>query len=471
MNEFREYLLLFIAIIVPVVLFKTGRQRILLGWVCVTLFVQIFDTSILTNLPAGRIVGILYLPAALASLKDLAKLRPFQLWLINFGYLLILGFVFGFLIPWPDSTMMRPYTLTAPGKAIIYSARLLSDFSLTVFVVNQFRQPGTTLFIVRAMIAGATASSFVGILFILTGFDLTYAITGFEDQLLTAERAHGLSAEPRGLGLACAYAVMFLLIGQQKTFKYWFPLSIINLIALLASSSTSAIVLLLAGIAAGWIFFSNRVRLVISLSLVLLLALVWIVSYVFPKQYESGARIISSRIDPEMKLSGIPPGTFGEEIAYRLDAFDSSALLFLIDQPIYALVGTGPGMVSLPASYYVPPGLYSAIWTPETGINSPPFHGILLEISNSGLVGIISWLLQVVICLRALKWMIRRSDLFDWEEDWELARAVFLIGSVFYLVQVSISPVWSVVLGIGWAMVGKVKYLQNSKSRLRVIHF
>ncbi|MBK6799329.1 MAG: hypothetical protein IPG76_21730 [Acidobacteria bacterium] len=50
-----------------------------------------------------------------------------------------------------------------------------------------------------------------------------------------------------------------------------------------------------------------------------------------------------------------------------------------MDQPLYAIMGTGPGLVSLPASDYVPPRLYSLIWTPETGVNSPPYHGSYLN--------------------------------------------------------------------------------------------
>lgn len=461
MNDIREIILLSIALVVPIVLFKTGRQRLLLGWVCITLFVQIFDTSLITNLPAGRIVGLMYLPAAVLSLGRIIKIRPVKLWLLNYGYLIILGVIFGFLWPWTDSTMMRPYTLTAPGRAIIYSVRLLSDFSLAVFVANQFRQPGTLIIIVRSMVIGATLSSIVGILYLVTGFDLAYAINGFEDQFLTAERAHGLSAEPRGLGLASAYTLMFLLVGQKKLFRFWPLMIIINLIALLASSSTSALALVLAGIVIGWVFFSNRTRLAILASSAFAILIISISSIILPEQFEAASRIIGARVDPELKLSGIPPGSFGQEIAYRLDVFDSSALLFLLDQPVYILTGAGPGMVSLPASYYVPPGLYSAIWTPETGINSPPFHGILLEISNSGILGLILWLAQAIICWNALRWLARRKNLTSGDEDWEYALSVFVIGAVFYLIQVSISPVWSIILGIGWASVLAMRKIQN----------
>jgi hypothetical protein len=35
-------------------------------------------------------------------------------------------------------------------------------------------------------------------------------------------------------------------------------------------------------------------------------------------------------------------------------------------------------------------------------------------------------------------------------DDWRFASAMFLTGSVFYLVQVSYTPLWSIFLATGW---------------------
>ncbi|MBK6799328.1 MAG: hypothetical protein IPG76_21725 [Acidobacteria bacterium] len=35
-------------------------------------------------------------------------------------------------------------------------------------------------------------------------------------------------------------------------------------------------------------------------------------------------------------------------------------------------------------------------------------------------------------------------------DDWQFGFAMFLTGSVFYIVQVSYTPLWSVFLAIGW---------------------
>jgi hypothetical protein len=156
------------------------------------------------------------------------------------------------------------------------------------------------------------------------------------------------------------------------------------------------------------------------------------------------------RLDPEYKLSGISPGNLGQEIAFRLDVFDACALLFLLDQPLYALLGAGPGMVSLPASYYVPPGVYSYIWTPEVGVNSLPFHGLLLEVSNGGALGLVLWLAQIYFCWGALLFLHLRYAGSGEKSEWTFAYALFIVGAAFYVVQVSSSPVWSVFLAVGW---------------------
>ncbi len=449
-DNYKQLTLLIITVIVPIYLLFSKKERLLLGWVCITLFVQIFDTSIYTNLPAGRIVGLIFLPQSISLVKSWLKILPVKIWMINYMYLLVLAVIFGFLIPWPDSTMARPLSLTAPGRSIIYSIRLLSDLSLALFIAGQLRRPGTLLYAARCMVVGTTSTALAGMIHLISNADLFNIITGLGGQVLNIERARGLSLEPRAMGMACAYGIMILLLGRSRISRYWILLIFVNLIALLISYSASSFVLLMFGVITASIFFSNRERAIVVMISLLIVMSILVASIYAPSQVEYAITTLQFRLDPEYKLSGIPTGNFGQEIAYRLDVFDSSALLFLLDQPLYALIGTGPGLVSLPASYYVPPGLYSLIWTPEVGINSPPSHGLLLEISNSGLIGISLWLLLVVYCWRSLRFAVVRIKDRQARADWELASSLFLIGSIFYLIQVSSSPVWSVFLAIGW---------------------
>lgn len=463
-DSLKQIVLLFIASTVPVLLLLLKRQRLLLAWVGFTLFVHLFDTTIYTNLPAGRLVGLVFLPTAFLKLRGWFSETPVKAWVVSYLYLIVLAVIFGFINPWPDSTLARPFSLTAPGKSIVYSVRLLSDFSLALFIADQLRTPGSLKYLLRAMVWGATATALAGVFYLINSFDLYYFITGLGEQILNIDRARGLSLEPRAMGLACAYGVMVLILGRTAISKYWAALLLVNLTGLMISYSASSFVLLLVGIVIASIFFSNRERALVGIAITMIVVLIIGAAIYAPEQLDYAITTLELRLDPEYKLAGIPAGSIGQEIAYRLDVFDASALLFLLDQPVYALTGTGPGLVALPASYYVPPGLYSVIWTPSIGINSPPSHGLLLEISNGGIVGFLLWILQIVVCWQSLNFAIVRIKDPIIKSEWKLAASLFLIGSVFYLIQVSSSPVWSVFLAIGWVSSRVVSEYKSRKA-------
>jgi hypothetical protein len=447
----RQIILVMLALGISWLLLRAGRERWLLAWIGFTLFVQIFDTTILTNLPVGRIVGLLALPRVFVGFRQLSALKPIRAWLINFSYLAVLALAFGLLWPWPDITMVRPFSLTATGRVLVYSLRLLSDFSLALLIARELRDANVLYWLGRAMMWGATLTALAGLLYFATGVDLYFPLTGLGEQGLQIGRARGLSIEPRTLGLACAYGTMILLLGRQKIARAWPLWLLVNLLGLLITYSASSIVLLATGIVAATVFFSNRERALV-LGVSALAAVILAVAFIYaPQQMDFAIATLEMRLDPDLKLAGIPPGNWAEEIAYRLDVFDASALLFLLDQPLYALIGTGPGLMTLPASYYVPPGLYSHIWTAETGINSLPFHGALLEVSNSGLLGLVLWLVQIITCGSALRMLAARHTRRTQRPGWRFGYALFVIGVVFYFVQVSSSPVWCIFLAIGWA--------------------
>lgn len=463
--DIRQLVLLLIAIAVPLMLIRRRQSRLLVAWVCFTFFVQIFDTVILTNLPAGRIVGLLFLPSAVRTIHQWARLRPVQAWLVNFGWLVLLGLMFGFLWPWPDTTLARPFSLQAPGRTLIYLTRTLADLSLAIFLARELVRGVSLVWIGRWLTVGATLSSLVGILQFFSGEDLYYALTGLGEQVVFMGRSRGLVGEPRALGLACAYGSMILLLGRRNLTPFWSVLLLINVTGLLLTYSASSLVLFLAGILVVLLFFSNQERLLALAVLGFMLTVIFFSSILLPEQFAFAVDTLRYRFDPEVKLSGIPPGTWAQEIAYRLDVFDASALLFLIDQPLYALLGTGPALVTLPASEYIPPGLYSSIWTAEVGVNSPPFHGLLLEIANSGLSGLFLWIWQVRLCLLSLRRLsVFPSAIGRGSEDWVFGYALFLLGATFYLIQVSYSPVWSLFLAIGWAGVSLVEKHEASSA-------
>jgi len=137
MADPRQYILLAIAVFVPVFLIMTGRERWLLAWVCFTLGINLFDTKIIVNLPAARIVGLVLIPKALQSLPTVFRSLPGRALVMQYVYLVGLGILFGFRLLWPDDGLIRTFNQVAPGRTIIYLIRTAADISLTFFVARQ----------------------------------------------------------------------------------------------------------------------------------------------------------------------------------------------------------------------------------------------------------------------------------------------------------------------------------------------
>jgi hypothetical protein len=143
-----------------------------------------------------------------------------------------------------------------------------------------------------------------------------------------------------------------------------------------------------------------------------------------------------------------------------MDILDGSALLFLYHNPLYLFVGAGPGLVSLPATAYLPPSKYFA-WVSETGINTPPTMGFMLELSNTGIIGLALWLIICLSIFRAFKYLSRQNS--PEHIGWKIGRGAFAIVLGAYVMQISpLSALWPVFIGIGLA----AYYLARVKSKL-----
>jgi hypothetical protein len=137
-----------------------------------------------------------------------------------------------------------------------------------------------------------------------------------------------------------------------------------------------------------------------------------------------------------------------EEWAYRLEVFDAAAVLFLVAHPVYALIGAGPGLVSIPATPYLPISPYTREFA-LTGINSPPTMGIVLEVANGGLVALLLWTGFVVTAYKALDVMAGRGEAS--RSQWRIAKWCFVATAAIYLVAAGfLSSCWPIFAGLGF---------------------
>lgn len=442
----RQFILLLIALGVPVIAYLMNRTKWVLWWVGFTLFVQVFDTAIFTNLAAGRIVGLFYLPMMVSTFRRWISVPPAKAWLLSFLYLVALGLLFGILFPWPDTTGVRAFTLRAQGRTIVFLVRTIADLSLTVFVMNQLATPGAFDWLRRSMVAGVLADAVTGIIGFFLHLDPYGLLTGIRGYAMdAANRPRGLTYEPRGLGLACAFGLVLILGKHARRRRDWL-FAVILVMALGLSFSSSGLGAAAVGAVMLVLFGSMRTRLAIVFSGLTLVTAVMMVLATVPWVRERANDSIGERLRGRGTVEANRAANAFEAVALRLDVFDASAALFLIRNPLYAVIGTGPALISLPASDHIPYGLYRAIFT---SIDSPPTHGLLMELANTGILGVAVWMFQVLWILIAGKRLFRRRGL---PFPPRTIRTIFIGSAAIYAVQAGVSPFWAVFLGIGWAI-------------------
>ena len=259
-------------------------------------------------------------------------------------------------------------------------------------------------------------------------------------------RVRGLNFEPRGLGLVTAHALIvgLALLATRTRVRATLATLAGNLAALVLSASTSGLISATAGIGA-LSMSSARVRR----------ALRWVVAaggaaaallMILPTSVmATWQSLLTERVGTTVRF-GAARSLF-EQLAYRLEMFDAAAVLFLAAHPVYALIGSGPGLVSIPATPYLPISPYTRELA-LTGINSPPTMGIVLEVANGGLVGLLLWTGFVVTAYKALDGMAGRGA--SSRSQWRIAKWCFVAAAAVYLVAAGfLSSCWPIFAGLG----------------------
>jgi hypothetical protein len=447
-----QALWLIIIVIVPLALMMLRRSHLLLAWICLATCVDIFKAL---NVSATTVAGLLLIPYTIKILVCTLRTRPSQLLVAQYGHLMLLGLVFGFLFPWPD-TLHRPFSLQASGRTILYMTRQIANLSIAFFVARQIvrsKHPGKLF---RYILAGTLLAAIGALAEYLTGISLYTLLTeGILSPTYHNLRVRGFSFEPRGLGLTLAYGILLclLLSLRHRSWKV-LALLLVNVCALLLSRSVSGLMAVAAGTLSLFVFY-RRARWVLS-GLIVGAVCVVLVSTMLKLDWVTlwGAQL-TERIGSTIRF-GQATNWF-EDVVFRVEVFDAVALLFLASNPIYIFLGTGPGLIQIPDTPFLPVSPYYEEVFRLTGVQSPPTMGWLLELSNAGLIGVLLWLAFFVLCLGAINRLIKHSA-FE-REQWEIARSAFVGAAAMYLVAAGfLSSFWPLFMGVGLAAV----YLQRT---------
>lgn len=448
--ELRQLILLAVSVTVPALLIATRRETLLVRWICVVVGISIFDSQIGVNLPAARVAGLLLLPMAVTGLANLLRTRSGKVLLLHFAYLVLLGVIFGYVVPWPSAGFQRTVTQSAAGRSLVHLLRTAADLSLAIYISRYVARTGRPDQVVRYVLAGTALAACGGVLEYLTRIDVYYLVTGSRP-LALEYRMRGFNYEPRGLGLMATHGLVFSLMLYSHR-RSWRQLGsiLLHAAALFLTIATSALAALTAGISA--LFFVDKqtrkpILVVAAIGLLLLASLA---------RWEAGEVWLQTWTEHmEVRLASASAtsasASWAENIAARTDVFDASAILFLVDNPLYLLVGTGPGLVTLPATDYVPHGMRTEwVWQERAGLNTPPQIGLVRELSNSGLVGLVLLGLFGLFSWRAFQALrLVEGGQFG---PWGTGGVVFLAAAAVYLVQASpLSAIWPVFMGLGLA--------------------
>jgi hypothetical protein len=450
-SDWRGYVILAIGIAVPVVLLSLRRERELLGWVCLTVGVNVLDARVGLNLPAARTVGLLVLPyVALGKFRigSLLETTPFRLLALQIAYLLLMGIVYGVLFPWPDEGFIRGTFQTTQGRLIVYLSRCLADLGLVLFTARQVMNGLRPSELLRLLLLGITVAAVGGLLEYVTRVQLYQVLTGFPIEGV-ASRVRGLNFEPRGLGLTMAHGVFFGLLARtvaRERMPWWLLGVYAFVLALTASVSA---VLAATAMLVAMAVFESRMRgpavfAVIAAAVGTLAMLLW--GGVLAGTWGLG---LAQRFSVSAIANALAESPF-QALILVLDIFDLTALLALQAHPLAAIFGAGPGLITVPGSHFIPENDPRWLWVGShgEGITSLPSTGLLLEWANGGIPGLILWLALVATIVRALgrAAVPGRPD----AQEWRLARGFILCAAAAYLAQASpIAASWPVVVGFG----------------------
>lgn len=449
MIDLRQLVVLGIALFVPLILLLYRQERLLLLWICFTVCINIFDTTIFVNLLAARVAGLLLIPMALKQVPAILQTRSGRSLAIWFAYTVLLGFVFGVLFPWDATGYDRLFTQTATARAIISLVRLVADLSLAIFVSRQVTKTQNPERVIKYLLLGTSVAAVGGLLQWLFKVDLYYAISGLGGRdLASLDRMRGFNYEPKGLGLISVYGLLLsiLLFSHRRSWTLA-GIFVLNGIGFYLAVGTSALLTLPLGFAALFLV-EKKSRSVIGALALMGVLLVSMFSISEISGLTSWSYYVTQRLSGESR-SDLVPTNLVEEIAYRMDVFDAPALLFLADQPFYALIGTGPGLVQLPSTAYLPNArVYEWVNANGQGQNNPPTIGVLFELTNTGLIGIALWTVFVLGALRAFN-RLGNKDADD-RNQWRIAKGAFAVGVAIYFMQAHIgsSAIWAVFLGL-----------------------
>lgn len=377
-------ILTLVLLIIAFALIKQNH-KLLIFLSLLSIFADNFRIVVGPSLLLANLIGFLIIPVILKDYNVFSFVKKYYkpLW-IEFFYLLVLGLIFGFFIPWESmDSGYRMWTQKAQGRTIITILRLFNEIVLSYYIVWCFvREKINLKYIIISICYISAFSLIIGYFDYLLGYKFKetylYIVPELKDRFL------GLNGEPKmfGRNSALAYSIILSYYLTVKKEKKLIIFIVLNALGVASSFSASSIILfLLLNIV---IYFDK-----LNVKYILFSSILFSVIYITLQNQHFFKETTAYKIEKAIYGSDNEVIPNEPQLFKRFDVFDRLALVFLYENPVYALIGTGPNLISIPASKYVNSLSEYSTFASRGGIDSVPNVLINNVIARSGLLGIL----------------------------------------------------------------------------------
>ena len=400
---FPQPLLIAICLIIPAIfVYRRENSPFLMIWAAMIITLDIFNSQAYFNLSAILLMGLVSLPYLYRHVREFSSDPIFKVLSTYLILLALLGVYHGFLFPWPDWTGQRTFKDRAQMRAILHWGRTILEFSALLMMTLNIRKNGERairLFLQTMFGCGVVLCLFA-VLEHLLKIDFYYFFTGGRPLLLDF-RPRSLAYEPRGLSQNLIYCVLILPFLSWDRWNFTrspiFRLGCALLFlyfALIYTVSFAGISTLFLGVtlflAISVLFHRKQLQAFFLPSLGLSGLLLGISPWIWSHLPELQKNHLADRFQI----------FFDGGFLSKFEVFDAASLNFLIHQPRYFLLGTGPGLVYLPASAYV---IQRDLFIWGQRFDALPHTGLVLTVANAGVVGVfVVFAFVVLLIQRAL---------------------------------------------------------------------
>lgn len=362
--------------------------------IIISLTNDLFNLPLGFNLSLHHTISLILFPKVLKYFTKQSTIFKYIISPLVFEifYLIFLGVLFGYIIPWRSPVdYSRAWNQIAEGRALIQMIRLIADFGIILLIYYLLSTKQVSLdYLIKVF------SIIISITVIITF--INYFAANRIKLFLFSEigrdimgRYTGFNNEPRSLGKTCSITALFLILFSGWQYKDKGIMGIVfSFIGIIISFSASAYIITITWISIILLYKRNIRYLFISLPILLLVLFFLNDNSFFNNNTKRKLEMVLSITDNTKKIDNERVDREEPEIFTHFEVFDRAALNFLYRNPFYCVIGTGPNLISIPASPYLTKKAY-AIYGKK--IDSVPHSLIVNILARSGIIGILLWLI------------------------------------------------------------------------------